>query len=107
MCVTHGLTSVSPRQGLIGYHRDWARGFPFEAFGLPDLYAVPSPSVTLFGFGHDGGFLRAVGERWPGLITAEQMLAEEARQRGLPIEVVRRERQELYREALAAFDQRK
>ena len=39
MCVTHGLTSVSPRQGLIGYHRDWARGFPFEAFGLPDLYA--------------------------------------------------------------------
>jgi hypothetical protein len=98
MCVTHGLTSVSPRQGLIGYHRDWARGFPFEAFGLPDLYAVPPPSVTLFGFGHDGEFLRAVGERWPGLITAEQMLAEEARQRGLPIEVVRRERQELYRE---------
>jgi hypothetical protein len=97
MCVTHGLTSVSPRQGLIGYHRDWARGFPFEAFGLPDLYAVPPPSVTLFGFGHDDEFLRAVGERWPGLITAEQMLGAEARQRALPIEVVRRERQALYR----------
>jgi N-acetylmuramoyl-L-alanine amidase-like protein len=97
MCVTHGLTSVNPRQGLIGYHRDWARGFPFEAFGLPDLYAVPPPSVTLFGFGHDDEFLRAVGERWPGLITAEQMLGAEARQRGLPIEVVRRERQALYR----------
>jgi hypothetical protein len=99
MCVTHGLASISPRQGLIGYHRDWARGFPFESFGLPDLYTVPPPSVTLFGFGHDDEFLRAVGERWPGLIAAEQMLAEEARQRGLPVEVVRRERQALYREA--------
>jgi hypothetical protein len=98
MCVTHGLTSISPRQGLIGYHRDWARGFPFEAFGLPDLYAVPPPSVTLFGFGHDDEFLRAVGERWPGLISAEQALGDEARRRALPIELIRRERQALYRE---------
>jgi hypothetical protein len=97
MCVTHGLTSISPRQGLIGYHRDWARGFPFEAFGLPDLYAVPPPSVALFGYGHDDEFLRAIGERWPGLVAAEQALAEEARQRALPLEVVRRERQALYR----------
>jgi hypothetical protein len=97
MCVTHGLTSVSPRQGLIGYHRDWARGFPFEAFGLPDLYAVPPPSVALFGFGHDEDFLRAVGERWPGLIAAEKLLEEEARQRALPLETVRRERRALYR----------
>lgn len=97
MCVTHGLTSISPRQGLIGYHRDWARGFPFASFGLPDLYAVPPPSVALFGFGHDDEFLRAVGERWPGLIAAEQELAAEARQRALPLEVVRLERQALYR----------
>ena len=96
MCVTHGLTSISPRQGLIGYHRDWARGFPFEAFGLPDLYAVPPPSVALFGFGHDDEFLRAVGERWPGLVAADQALADEAQQRALPLEAVRRERQALY-----------
>ncbi len=96
MCVTHGLTSVSPRQALIGYHRDWARGFPFEAFGLPDLYAVPPPSVALFGFGHDAEFLRAIGERWPGLVAAEQALTDEARARALPIEAVRRERQALY-----------
>jgi N-acetylmuramoyl-L-alanine amidase-like protein len=100
MCVTHGLTSVSPRQGLIGYHRDWARGFPFEAFGLPDLYAVPPPSVALFGFGHDEEFLRAIGERWPGLVAAEQALADEARQRALPLDAVRRERQELYRKVV-------
>lgn len=97
MCVTHGLTSISPRQGLIGYHRDWARGFPFEAFGLPDLYAVQPPSVALFGFGHDDEFLRTIGEPWPGLVAAERVLAEEARQRALPIETVRRERQALYR----------
>jgi hypothetical protein len=98
MCVTHGLTSVSPRQGLIGYHRDWARGFPFAAFGLPDLYAVPPPSVALFGFGHDEEFLRAIGERWPGLVAAERALTDEARQRALPVEAIRRERQALYRE---------
>jgi hypothetical protein len=96
MCVTHGLTSVSPRQGLIGYHRDWARGFPFEAFGLPDLYAVPPPSVALFGFGHDQEFMRAIGAPWPGLAAAEQALTDEARQRALPLEAVRRERQALY-----------
>ena len=38
MCVTHGLTSVNPKKHLIGHHLDWARGFPFEAFGLPDQY---------------------------------------------------------------------
>lgn len=97
MCVTHGLTSISPKQGLIGYHRDWARGFPFEAFGLPDLYALPPPSVTLFGFAHDEEFLRAVGERWPGLVAAERLLADEARQRSISIDALRRERQALYR----------
>ena len=96
MCVTHGLTSVNATQKLIAYHRDWARGFPFDAFGLPDLYAVPTPSVALFGFGYDGHFLRAVGERWPGLVAAEQMLAEEARARSVSVGALRRERQELY-----------
>ena len=36
--MTHGLTSVNPKKHLIGHHLDWARGFPFEAFGLPDQY---------------------------------------------------------------------
>ncbi|MGH8184941.1 MAG: N-acetylmuramoyl-L-alanine amidase, partial [Steroidobacteraceae bacterium] len=98
MCVTHGLTSVSPKQGLIGYHRDWARGFPFEAFGLPDLYAQAPPSVALFGFGHDEEFMRAVGERWPGLIAAERLFAEQATERSVTVEALRRERQALYRQ---------
>lgn len=97
MCVTHGLASVAPKRGLIGYHLDWARGFPFEAFGLPDLYAQPLPSVTLFGFNYDSEFLRVVGERWPGLIAAETQLANEARERAVSLDQVRRERQSEYR----------
>jgi hypothetical protein len=95
MCVTHGLTSVSPKQHLIGYHRDWARGFPFAAFGLPDLYAQPPPSVTLFGFGYDDDYLRAVG-RWPGLIAADQVLASEAKEKTISVSALRAERRAAY-----------
>jgi len=98
MCVTHGLTSVSPKQRLIGYHRDWARGFPFEAFGLPDQYAQPLPSVAIFGFGYDDEFLHAVGERWPGLIAAEQLLTEEARSKGITLDAIKRDHQSRYQE---------
>lgn len=96
MCVTHGLTSVSPKNYLIGYHRDWARGFPFEAFGLPDLYAQPPPSVALFGFNYDREFVRAVGEGWPGLVAAERALRSDADARSISVDNVRRERRALY-----------
>jgi hypothetical protein len=97
MCVTHGLASVAPKRGLIGYHMDWARGFPFAAFGLPDLYAQPPPSVALFGFNYDSEFLRVLGERWPGLIVAERQLAAEARERSISIDDLRQQRQAEYR----------
>jgi len=96
MCVTHGLTSISPKTYLIGYHRDWARGFPFEAFGLPDLYAQPPPSVAMFGFTYDREFVRVVGERWPGLVAAEESLRGDATKRHVSTEVVRLERRALY-----------
>jgi N-acetylmuramoyl-L-alanine amidase len=95
MCVTHGLTSVSPKPHLIGYHRDWARGFPFAAFGLPDLYTQPPPSVTLFGFGYDEEYLRTVG-RWPGLIAADALLAAEAREKSVSVAALRAERRAAY-----------
>jgi len=91
-----GLTSISPRQFLIGYHRDWATGFPFAAFGLPDQYAQPPAAVTVLGFGHDDDFLRAVGKLNPGLITAERMLTEEARVRGISPDALRQERRAVY-----------
>ncbi len=98
MCVTHGLTSVNAKRKLIGYHLDWARGFPFEAFGLPNQYAQPTPSVSLFGFRYDDEFLQTLGEPWPGLRVAEQLLEDEARERAISVDEVRRERQARYQE---------
>ncbi len=96
LCVTHGLASVNPKLHLIGHHVDWARGFPFEAFGLPDQYAKPAASVAMFGFGYDGDFLKAVGEPWPGVREAEHALAATAATQGKTVERYRHDRQALY-----------
>jgi len=101
MCVTHGLTSVNPHKHLIGHHVDWARGFPFEAYGLPDLYRRPPPSVALFGFGYDEPFLQVMGEPWPGVRDAERALAGESASSGRSLEDVRKEKKELYDRWLA------
>lgn len=101
MCVTHGLTSVNPRKHLIGHHLDWARGFPFEAFGLPDQYRRRAPSVALFGFSYDDDFLKILGEPWPGVRSAESELAHEAAALGRTSEELRRQRQAVYDEWLA------
>ena len=101
MCVTHGLTSVNPRTHRIGHHMDWARGFPFEAFGLPDQYQRPAPSVAAFGFGYDEEFLKVLSEPWPGVRAAELALTDEAARRGTTLDGVRRERQDVYDRWLA------
>jgi hypothetical protein len=96
MCVTHGLVSVNPRRHLIGHHLDWARGFPFEAFDLPDQYRRPSPAVALFGFGYDEPFLAVMGEPWPGVAEAERQLAADAAASGRTVAEVRKERTRTY-----------
>jgi hypothetical protein len=96
MCVTHGLTSVNPKKHLIGHHVDWARGFPFEAFGLPNQYEREAPSVGVFGFGYDEPFLSKVGEPWKGVRDAEKALGEEARAQGRTLEAIRGEKQAVY-----------
>lgn len=101
MCVTHGLTSVNPREHLIGHHLDWSRGFPFAAFGLPDQYARPAPSVKLFGFGYDGDFLKVLNRPWEGVLAAERALVFEAARQRTSVDAVRREKQALYERWLA------
>jgi N-acetylmuramoyl-L-alanine amidase-like protein len=96
MCVTHGLTSVNPKKYLIGHHVDWARGFPFAAFGLPDQYARALPSVERFGFGYDEELLAVMGDLWPGVGRGEQALGREAAQLGRGIDDVRLEKRALY-----------
>jgi N-acetylmuramoyl-L-alanine amidase len=96
MCVGHGIVSVNPKTHLIGHHLDWARGFPFAAFGLPDQYARALPSVAIFGFTYDDPFLATMGEPWPGVREAEHILAGEAAARGKTTEEIRKERRAIY-----------
>jgi hypothetical protein len=96
MCLAHGLASVNPRKHLIGHHVDWARGFPFASFGLPDQYARTSPAVALFGFGHDESLAERMGEPWPGVLAAERALESEALVRGLSTAALRREKTKRY-----------
>lgn len=97
MCVTHGLTSVNSKEHLIGHHVDWARGFPFAAFGLPNLYDVPSPAVLQFGFHYDDEFLAKMqGEPWPGVESAERALEQEAKATGETLEALRSRKRAMY-----------
>jgi hypothetical protein len=96
MCVTHGLTSVNPKKYLIGHHVDWARGFPFDAFGLPDQYARALPSIALFGFGYDEDLLKLMGELWPGVTHGETALGREAARLGRGVEDLRLEKRARY-----------
>lgn len=103
MCTAHGLTSVNPKKHLIGHHIDWARGFPFDAFGLPDQYSRPDPAVTLFGFSADDEFRgRMMGEAWQGVRAGEHVIEEEARSTGRSLELVRREKRQMYDKWIAA-----
>ena len=96
MCVTHGLTSVNPTKYLIGHHVDWARGFPFDAFGLPDQYARPLPSVVRFGFGYGEELLAVMGDVWPGVSEGERALGREAAQLGRSVDDLRMEKRARY-----------
>jgi hypothetical protein len=96
MCVTHGLTSVNVQKHLIGHHLDWARGFPFEAFGLPNQYGKAAPPVALFGFDYDDGLVSVMGEPWPGVREAERMLAKEASGMSKTVAELRKERQDRF-----------
>lgn len=96
MCATHGLTSLNGRKHVIGHHLDWARGFPFAAFGLPDQYARTPPNVAYFGFGYDETLAERMGEPWPGVAAGERAFAQTAEAEGIPKEALRRQRQDLY-----------
>jgi hypothetical protein len=101
LCVTHGLASVNSKKHLIGHHLDWARGFPFAAFSLPDQYQTESPAVRLFGFSWDERFLAVMGEPWPGVTQASGRLASEAAAAGRSVDEERRERASTYDRWLA------
>jgi hypothetical protein len=96
-CVTHAQVSVNPSNWRIGYHTDWASGFPFSELGLPDNYAQVVPSLLEFGFDYDDAFVAVAGEPWAGLIATRQLVAEQARADGLSPNGYRQRLQERYR----------
>ncbi len=100
-CVTHGLVSVSPERMLVGFHRDWARDFPFAAFGLSDKYQVATPALGEFGFTYDGELLGALGGAiWPGAHAAEEQFKRRAAEGGTKPEDLRRRMRTRYRELM-------
>jgi hypothetical protein len=102
-CTAHGLVSVNPSNGRILFHHDWARGFPFEAMGLSDKYAVAPASVAELGFVYDSDTVAQIGGSvWPGVSAAEGEFARRAGGEGAHPDDLRRRMRSLYRERMAA-----
>lgn len=101
-CVTHLQVSVNPDNMLVGYHTDWACGFPFEQVGLPDNYSQPLPSVVTFGFVCDPAVRAAAGPRLLETIEqAEAGFEQRAEAAGMRLPAFRRSLQRRYRVLLA------
>jgi hypothetical protein len=91
-CVTHAQVSVNPLNYRIGYHTDWAIGFPFAEAGLPDNYRLPLASMTTFGFEYDNSFLNVGGDRrWPGLLASLDSVRDQSQAAGVPAPEYRRQ----------------
>ncbi len=100
-CVTHAQVSVNASNHRIGYHTDWANGFPYRELGLPNNYRLPPPSLTLFGFEADSVFVKRAGPSLAeALRRAEDEIVRQAAAEGLSVNVYRRGLQERYRQAL-------
>jgi hypothetical protein len=103
-CVTHAQVSMNPRNGLIGWHTDWAGNFPFEDIGLPNNYRLPLPSIAVAGFGYDPVFFASTGARmWDGVMGAEGQLRQEAKTVGRSVAALKSERQQRTRALLAEY----
>src|SRR5215212_259551 len=102
-CVTHGLVSVNPSNGRILFHHDWAQGFPFEAMGVSDKYAVAPASVAELGFGYDSDTVAQIGGKvWPGVEAAEEEFARRAAGEGSKPDALRDRMRAVYRERMDA-----
>lgn len=91
-CVTHGQVSINPSDHLIGFHLDWAIGFPYSSCGLRDNYNELPASLTEFGFKYDKGFQNSIGGKlWPGIELAEARLKARAADSEIPLEDLRKQ----------------
>lgn len=101
-CVTHAQVSVNPSNMLVGYHTDWAAGFPFDAVGLPDNYRLALPSLWAYGFGYEPAWLAASGEGLSaGVKLAEDEIAMRSAAANMRPAAYQKALREQYREWLA------
>jgi hypothetical protein len=101
-CVTHAQVSVNPSNMLVGYHTDWAAGFPFAEVGLPDNYQRALPSLWAFGFDCEPAWLASSGKQMSaGVQLAELDIARRAAAAGIRPAVYRKALREQYRAWLA------
>jgi len=101
-CVTHAQVSVNPSNMLVGYHTDWAAGFPFAELGLPDNYQRALPSLWAFGFDCEPAWLASNGNRMSsGVRLAEQDIIRRAAASGMRPAAYRKALREQYRTWLA------
>jgi hypothetical protein len=104
LCVTHAQVSVNPSNGRMGYHTDWASGFPFSEMGLANNYDLPLSSITDFGFIYDEAFLQTVGAKvWRGLTFSERAVEADAKSHGMDVLAYRNDLQERYRRLYASL----
>ena len=104
-CVTHAQVSVSPENMHVGAHVDWAAQFPFAQLGLPDNYAVPLPSLYVFGFESDVAFVRATAGGWQGLRLAEAQVVQQAAAEGIARARYREKLQQRYKNVAGVLQQ--
>jgi hypothetical protein len=101
-CVTHGQVSVNPSNMRIGYHTDWASGFPFEQLGLPNNYVQAVPALSVFGFEYDSSFPGLAGSpMYAGVELAERNVNDAAVESGLSEPAYRKILRKRYREKIA------
>ena len=101
-CTTHGLVSINPDTGLIGFHNDWATNFPFETMGLSDKYQVMPATITDYGFTWDDEVLQKPGMAlWPGAAAAADMFKQRAERAHIGIDALRLKLRERYKEQYA------
>ena len=102
-CVTHAQVSVNPANMGIGWHVDWAAGFPFEQLGLTGNYGIPPPAIWAFGFASDPAFRSgAAPELQAAVDAAETLLERNAAGQGLRAAAYSKRLHQQYRERLEA-----
>lgn len=103
-CVTHAQVSVNPDNMRIGWHRDWSKGLPFEALGLPVNYLQPLASLYLFGFESDQTYVNGAGMSLRmGLAASEDRLRQAAAANHMPVQQYRAMLRRRYRDYMTAL----